>query len=101
MALPLLPLALGTIFSRLLTMYIFSKIGAFIMRVVGFVGVQLATYNLILAPLIAQAEASLSGIGGNALLWIGFFQIDKCLTIILSAYTIAQFSRVFVTKAPQ
>lgn len=64
-----------------------SRIGQWVTSALVFLGLELATSQVVVAPLLAQIQAVAGGVGTGAV-WLGFFNIDRYITIILSAYAV-------------
>jgi len=70
-----------------------SRLGMLIAGALGWLGLSLATYELVVDPFIDQLETyaqnsvSAGGEFGAAMAaWVGFMNFDKALTMIISAY---------------
>lgn len=64
-----------------------SRIGQWVTSALVFLGLELATSQVVVAPLLAQIQ-SVAGAVGTGAVWLGFFNIDRYITIILSAYAV-------------
>lgn len=74
-----------------------SQIGRWVMIALAAVGIQFAITEGIMDPLI-QYITSQAGAGvGEATAWFGFFNVDRYVTLVLSAYA-AAVSVEFVVK---
>jgi hypothetical protein len=83
-------------FSRVMS----TRIGAWIVQMMLFFGIQMASQALLLAPLKAGLSAAFSGMASDVLAWVSYLNIDRALTIILSAYATVSISKIsFVKKA--
>ena len=51
-----------------------------------YTGLAISTYTAVINPLAEAARAAFGGIPGDLMAWIGFFQIDKVVTVLVSAY---------------
>lgn len=57
-----------------------------------FTGLALTTYGMVVGPLVQATRAAFGGIPGDIINVIAYLQIDKVVTMVLSAYV---FSSVF------
>jgi len=68
-----------------------SIMASLVGRAILALGIGFITYNgvtILLTTLKNQVISSIGGIGGDALALIGYFWLDKGISIIFSAYTI-------------
>lgn len=76
-------------FSRLVA----SQAGRWVLQVLLFFGISFVS-NKIVSGAVSPALASyFSGIGGTAVAWISYLNVDRALTTILSAYATVSASR--------
>lgn len=54
-----------------------------------YTGLALTTYNAVMQPLADSARAAFSGVSGDLMAWLLFFNIDKVATILISAYLLS------------
>ena len=54
-----------------------------------FLGLNFVAQEFAVTPLLDQIKASISGAPGDILAWIGFLNVDKYVTLLLSAYATA------------
>jgi len=79
--------------------WVFSKkLGQWIVGAMVFLGLQFAVNTYAVGPLLDQIKSIANGAGGDALGWIAFFNLDKYISIILSAYATAATSGVVLRK---
>lgn len=69
--------------SRLLS----SRVGAYALSALGFIGLSVATQTFAVTPLLDQIIAY-AGATGDAIQWLSFFNFDKAITILASAVTV-------------
>lgn len=75
-----------------------SKLGQWIVAGMAFIGLQLATNEFAVGPILAQIQSVVGQTGGDAVGWVAFFNLDKYITCILSAYAVATGKRVFLAR---
>lgn len=51
-----------------------------------FTGLALTTYAAVIQPLADAARDAFTGVPGGLMAWILFFQVDKVVTVLISAY---------------
>ena len=66
-----------------------SQIGRWIVIALGAIGIQFVATEALLDPLIAHISSNVGGGVGAATAWLGFFNVDRYVTLILSAYAAA------------
>jgi len=69
-----------------------------------YTGLALTTYNAVMQPLATSARAAFGGIGGDLMGWLMYLQIDKVVTVLISAYllsSLTQYLRVVRRTAEQ
>lgn len=75
-----------------------TRLGGWAAAALAFLGLQWATHSFVMAPVIGQVQAAIGGAGGDAVAWLGFFNLDRYITIILSAYAVASGKRAFLRR---
>lgn len=63
-----------------------SRLGMWITSALVFLGLELGTQTVVVQPILAQIQATASGLPADAAGWMAFFNIDRYITILLSAY---------------
>lgn len=66
-----------------------SQIGRWVAIALTALGIQFAMTEGVMDPLIAYISAQAGGGVGAATEWLGFFNVDRYITLILSAYAAA------------
>lgn len=66
-----------------------SQIGRWVMIALAAIGIQFAVTEGVMDPLIQYITAQAGGGVGEATAWFGFFNVDRYITLILSAYASA------------
>lgn len=105
MPLPAIPVAAGLgaaaigLISRILVGYAVVKAGVFVLKVLTFFGIAFATNEYLVEPLMDLVSGRWGAMPGNISQWMGILNLDKCVSVIASAYTIAAAQRVFLAKA--
>ena len=98
MALPIAAGALGLILQRVLLTVFVVKAGAIVAQVIEFLGIEFATREYLIGPLLEMAENGWQGMPSEIAAWLGAFYVDRGLSIIFSAYTIAFAKQVFLQR---
>lgn len=66
------------------------KLGVWIVGAMVYLGIYFGTQTFLVGPLIDQAEAYAIGtLAGPVAQWAAFLNVDKFITMVLSAYTAA------------
>lgn len=82
-----------------------TRIGTWAVALLAFLGIGLATNEVVIEPLLDQArsivESNMSSAGSMAIAWVSFLNFDKALTMLFSAvasrFAIAG-TKVFLAK---
>jgi len=75
-----------------------TRLGSWVAQALFFLGLQFATHEFLLEPIEAELQATVASGGAFVVAWIGFFNIDRYLTSILSAYAVVAGKRVFLQR---
>ena len=75
-----------------------TRLGMWVVSALAFLGLQFGVHHFAVEPLMDQVRASTSGLAGDAAAWAAFFNIDKYISIIVSAYGVAAGTRVFLAR---
>jgi hypothetical protein len=75
-----------------------NKLGQWIVAAMAFIGIQFATNEFAVGPILDQIQASIGQTGGEAMGWIAFFNLDQYITCIMSAYAVAAGKRVVLAR---
>lgn len=62
-----------------------TRLGSWIAGAFVFLGLSLGTQEFAIAPLRAYIETAWAGVGADIAAWLGAFNIDRAITILLSA----------------
>ena len=89
--------ALAAWIAAMLSRYLIVKAGFFVASILAFIGVQMVTQEVVIDPILDYVR----NIGGSlppvAAQWFAFFNVDRYITIIFSAYTVGE-GRNFVFR---
>lgn len=66
-----------------------TRVGQWILSAFAFLGINFMTQTFAVTPLLNQIKASINGAPGDILAWVGFLNVDKYVTLVLSAYATA------------
>lgn len=89
-----MPAILAVLVSMLRAMLL-AKAGLFVLKVLGFFGLAFVTNKYAIQPMLDQIEqyvnniGNASGIGAVALQWAGVLNLDKAVSMIISAFSTA------------
>lgn len=75
-----------------------SQIGRWLSIGLTALGLQFVATEAVLDPLVSYIEANVAGAGGAAVAWLGFFNVDRYITLILSAYVAAASVSVAIQR---
>lgn len=75
-----------------------TRLGMWIATALAFLGLQLATNEVVLTPVLNQFQAAISQTGADAVGWIAFFNLDKYISCIVSAYAVAAGKSVVLRR---
>ncbi|MCF3498206.1 MAG: DUF2523 domain-containing protein [Stenotrophomonas sp.] len=66
-----------------------TRLGQWILSALAFLGINFITQKFAVDPLLGQIKASVSGAPGDIVAWLGYLNVDKYVTLVLSAYATA------------
>lgn len=75
-----------------------TRIGMWVVSALVFLGLELGTQRVVLGPVLGQIQSVSGGLGGDAVGWLAFFNVDRYLSIIISAYGAAAAKGVILRK---
>lgn len=84
--------AMGRMFS--------TKIGGWVATAAMALGIGLVTNEAIMQPAIQAVQSAAAGVPGTALAWAGVLNLDKYITIVLSAYAAGGIKRAILARRP-
>lgn len=90
---PLIAALVGA-FSRLVA----TRAGMWVVSVLGFLGLSLAVQGVAMGPIMDQVAAHMQGVGGDLASWMGVLQLDRYVSVTLSAFTIGSVKRAFLAR---
>lgn len=91
--LPLLEVC-GAFLSRLF----FSRVGQWVLTALLFLGIQFGSQKFVVEPLRAAIQSSFSGLDSQSLAWMAYLNVDRAITIVLSAFASAAGSRMVLKR---
>lgn len=77
-----------------------SKLGLWVASALAVLGLQFVATEALVEPILQQIQGMAGGIGGQAAQWFGVVNIDKYITIVLSAHTVGAAKRAFLARRP-
>lgn len=104
-----MPAAIIAAIMHALRVMLMAKIGAFVVKLLGFFGLAIVTNKLAIEPLLDQLEGFISQVGQTgqfaavAIQWAGLMRFDDALSMVLSAFSTAMMikqARVMLGIAP-
>jgi len=66
-----------------------TRIGQWFLSLLAFLGLQWAVQEFAVDPVLNLVKTSFSGAPASILAWLGFLNLDRYVTLVLSAYSIA------------
>lgn len=75
-----------------------TKIGGWIATAAVALGIGLVTQESLMGPAMQAVQSAASGVPGAALQWAGVLNLDKYITIVLSAYTAGGIKRAILAR---
>jgi len=93
---PILLAALGPVLLAGLRWFFLAKLAAIVTRLFVTFGIALTSYKYIIEPLVDQAKNAWAGIPAGVAVWVSAFGVDKCVSIVLSAYLIWGTKKLFL-----
>lgn len=90
---PLIAAIVGA-FSRLIS----TRIGLWLATALGALGLSLATTHLAMEPIMDMVRSSAGGIPADLAQWLGVMNVDRYISIVLSAYTAGAVKRAILVK---
>lgn len=86
--------ALGALLSRL----VFTQGGAWAISILAGLGLALGTQSLVMGPIVDYASSGFAGLPSVVADWVGMLNIDKYVSIVLSAYAAASIKGVLLRR---
>jgi hypothetical protein len=81
-------------FSRLVA----TRIGQWAVQLMLFFGVQWVATKFVASPVKSGLAAAFAGMPADVLAWVSFLNVDRALTIILSAYAAASLTHMALQR---
>ncbi|MGE8288532.1 MAG: DUF2523 family protein [Stenotrophomonas sp.] len=66
-----------------------TRIGQWFLSLLAFLGIQWAAQKFAVDPVLDLIKSAVSGAPAVIIEWIGFLNLDRYVTLVLSAYAIA------------
>ncbi|MBH1552422.1 DUF2523 domain-containing protein [Stenotrophomonas maltophilia] len=66
-----------------------TRLGQWLLSALAFLGINFMTQKFAVDPLLGQIKASMAGAPGDIVAWLGYLNVDKYVTLVLSAYATA------------
>lgn len=82
--------------------FVASKVGFWVLSALVFFGLQWGTTEFVVEPLLARIQEAFSGAPSDIIQWLAFLNVDRYVTIVLSAYaTAASVGGLKLMRKPQ
>lgn len=75
-----------------------SRMGQWVTSALVFLGLEMAVREVAVGPLIGQIQSIATGLAGDAVGWLAFFNADRYITIVLSAYAVGAGKSVMLRR---
>jgi len=75
-----------------------KRIGQWIVSALVFLGLELGTQKAVTGPLLSYMQSATGSLPAEAAAWLAFFNVDRYITIIMSAYATAGVGRVLLRR---
>lgn len=66
-----------------------TRIGQWVLSALAFLGIQWAAQKFAVDPILDLIKGAFSGAPATIVAWLGFLNLDRYVTLVLSAYAIA------------
>lgn len=66
-----------------------TRLGQWVLSALAFLGINFITQKFAVDPILGQIKSSIAGAPGEIVAWLGYLNVDKYVTLILSAYATA------------
>lgn len=87
--------ACGAFLSRLVA----SRLGQWLLTAALFLGINFVSKKVAVDILVPQIAAHIGGMGALTVAWLAYLNVDRAITIILSAYASAAGTRMVMQRA--
>lgn len=77
---------------------VFSRLGAWVAGAFAALGIGLAVQGVVFDQLIDYAQSAFSGLPSTLAAWVGFLNIDKYVSLVISGYLGASVKKVIIRK---
>ena len=77
---------------------IFSRAGAWISAALVSLGIGLSVQTFVFDQVMDYAQQGISGLPASAAAWIGFLNIDRYITLVISGYLGASVKKIIMRK---
>lgn len=89
MPLPLVGAGIWAILSAVLGRLVATRLGFWVAAALGTLGLQIAVQSFAVEPALDLVQARFSGMPSDLIAWVAYLNVDKFITIMLSAYAAA------------
>lgn len=95
------PVILAPLIAALLrgfSLLVGAKLGLWVMKVLGLLGLAFATNTFLVDPILDQVQARFADLPGELVPWMRAIGATESLSIMVSAFTLVAGQRVFLKK---
>ena len=75
-----------------------SRLGMWVVSALAFLGLQFAVHRVAVQPMMEHILSVTSGLSAEAVQWMAFFNLDKYISIIVSAYAVSAGTRLLLQR---
>ena len=75
-----------------------SRLGIWLATALGALGLSLATQEVAMGPIMNMVQSSAAGIPAQLAQWLGVLNVDRYITMVLSAFTAGAVKRAFLVR---
>lgn len=78
-----------------------SQVGRWALQALMFFGISFVANKITSGAVTPALQSAFAGVGADVLPWISYLNVDRALTIILSAYATVAATRWTITRTPK
>lgn len=75
-----------------------TRVGMWGVSILGFLGLSLAVQTVVMDQAVDLVNAHMAGVSGDLARWLGVLKIDRYVSVVISAYTVATVKKVFLAR---
>lgn len=89
---------LTALLKRILLWLLLAKGAAIVIRLFGVLGIAFFTTEYVINPVLDLIQGNAAGVPAQLRAWLSAFGIDRCISIVATAYLILAGKRVLLGK---